>query len=47
MLRRQVLTERLVRSLQIRSTKATELLGWRPPLTVDEGLRRAVQPRTD
>lgn len=32
--------ERLVGSLQLDSGKATRLLGWRPPLTVEEGLKR-------
>ena len=34
--------ERLCGNLQIDNRKACELLGWRPPISVDEGLRRAV-----
>jgi UDP-glucose 4-epimerase len=34
--------ERLISSLQVDITKARELLGWRPPLSVDEGLAIAV-----
>jgi UDP-glucose 4-epimerase len=33
---------RILGSLQLDITKARSTLGWRPPLTVDEGLRRAV-----
>lgn len=33
--------ERLCGSLQLDTTKAREVLGWTPPLTVDEGLARA------
>ncbi len=32
--------ERLVGSLQVDSTKATRLLGWTPPVFIEEGLRR-------
>lgn len=34
---------RLCGSLQVDTAKARQLLGWTPPLTLDEGLRRAVQ----
>lgn len=34
--------ERLCGNLQVDSAKARQLLGWAPPITVDEGLRRAV-----
>ncbi len=34
--------ERLCGNLQIDNRKACDLLGWRPPISVDEGLRRAV-----
>lgn len=37
--------ERLLGSLHVDISKARELLGWRPPLSVDEGLRRAAAPR--
>lgn len=40
--------QRLGGNLQVDITKARRLLGWEPPVTVDEGLRRAVRtpPRT-
>jgi nucleoside-diphosphate-sugar epimerase len=34
--------QRLGGNLQVDISKARELLGWRPPVTVDEGLRRTV-----
>ena len=34
------MVERLCGSLQVDITKAREVLGWKPPLTVDEGLAR-------
>lgn len=34
--------QRLCGSLQVDISKARQLLGWAPPVTVDEGLRRAV-----
>jgi nucleoside-diphosphate-sugar epimerase len=37
--------QRLLGSLQVDSTKVRTLLGWTPPLSVDEGLRRAVGAR--
>ena len=36
---------RLCGSLQVDITKTRQLLGWQPPLTVDEGLQRAAQGR--
>ncbi len=36
------LAQRLCRSLQVDIAKTQALLGWVPPVTVDEGLRRAV-----
>ena len=35
---------RLLGSLQVDGSKTRELLGWEPPVSVDEGLRRAVAP---
>lgn len=35
--------ERLVGSLQVDSGKATRLLGWTPPVGVEDGLRRTVE----
>lgn len=34
--------QRLCENLQLDTAKARDLLGWKPPLSVDEGLRRAV-----
>ena len=34
--------QRLCGSLQVDISKARQLMGWRPPIVVDEGLRRAV-----
>lgn len=39
------MVERLIGSLQVDITKTRDLLGWRPLLTVDEGLRRLMQGR--
>lgn len=35
--------QRLLRSLQVDISKTRELLGWMPPVSVDEGLRRTVE----
>ena len=35
--------DRLCGNLQVNSSKAQTLLGWRPPVSVEEGFRRAVQ----
>ncbi|WP_264297970.1 UDP-glucose 4-epimerase family protein [Alkalilimnicola sp. S0819] len=43
LLGRAAVFERLCGSLQVDSSKARELLGWVPPLTVDEGLRLAAE----
>ena len=37
------LAQRLCGSLQVDISKTRELLGWTPPITVDEGLRRAAE----
>lgn len=37
------LAQRLCRSLQVDISKARTLLGWNPPISVDEGLRRVAQ----
>ena len=42
LLGRQSLWQRLGGTLQASITHARETLGWQPPVTVDEGLRRAV-----
>lgn len=39
---RRAAAERLISSLQVDITKAARLLNWHPPVTVDEGLARAV-----
>jgi UDP-glucose 4-epimerase len=42
LLGQQAAVQRLCGSLQVDISKAKQLLGWTPPITVDEGLRRAV-----
>lgn len=37
--------DRLLGSLQVDCSRAREVLGWKPPISVDEGLRRAVAKR--
>jgi nucleoside-diphosphate-sugar epimerase len=37
------LAQRLCGSLQVDISKTRQLLGWNPPITVDEGLRRAAE----
>jgi len=37
--------QRLCGNLQVDISKARRLLGWNPPVSVDEGLRRALRPR--
>ena len=39
---RRSIADRLCNSLQVDISKTYTLLGWKPPFTVDEGLRRAV-----
>ena len=40
LLGRQAMAQRLCSSLQVDISKARDLLGWRPPVTVDEALRK-------
>jgi nucleoside-diphosphate-sugar epimerase len=39
---KRTMMQRLCGSLQIDTSKARKMLGWLPPLTIDEGLRQAV-----
>jgi len=41
LLGKQAMVQKLCGSLQVDISKAREVLGWTPPLSVDEGLRRA------
>lgn len=43
LLGKQAVAQRLLGSLQVDISKTRELLGWVPPVTVDEGLRRTVE----
>jgi nucleoside-diphosphate-sugar epimerase len=40
---KKVISQRLLCSLQVDIRKTCELLNWKPPVAVDEGLRRAVE----
>lgn len=40
---KRAMMQRLCGSLQVDIAKTRDLLGWRPPVSVDEGLRRAVE----
>ena len=40
LLGKRMITQRLLGSLQVDISKTREILGWTPPVTVDEGLRR-------
>jgi nucleoside-diphosphate-sugar epimerase len=42
MLGRRDMAQRLCGSLQVDISKSRQLLGWNPPFSVDEGLKRAV-----
>ncbi|MSR05513.1 MAG: SDR family oxidoreductase [Gemmatimonadetes bacterium] len=42
LLGRRDMVQRLCESLEVDTSKARRVLGWSPPFTVDEGLRRAV-----
>ena len=46
MLGKKAVADQLLGSLQIDLSKAREVLGWEPPISVDEGLRRAVDSLT-
>lgn len=43
LLGKKVISQRLLGSLQVDISKTCTLLNWKPPVSVDEGLRRAVQ----
>lgn len=43
LLGKKVISQRLLSSLQVDMQKTCELLDWKPPVAVDEGLRRAVR----
>lgn len=43
LLGKKAVAQRLFGSLQVDITKARELLGWEPPITVEEGLRRCFE----
>nr|WP_198985154.1 SDR family oxidoreductase [Herbaspirillum sp. ASV7] len=43
MMNRSGIYQRLCGSLQLDITKTRELLGWNPPVSVDEGLRRTIE----
>lgn len=43
LLGKQAMAQRLCGNLQVDISKAREVLGWSPPVSVDEGLRRAVR----
>ena len=43
LLGRRAIYERLCGSLQVDIDKTREMLGWKPPINVDEGLRRAAE----
>jgi nucleoside-diphosphate-sugar epimerase len=38
------MARRLLGSLQVDASKVREVLGWTPPVSLDQGLRRAVAP---
>ena len=40
---RQDMAQRLCSSLQVDIAKTRDLLGWRPPLSLDQGLRKAAE----
>ena len=44
---KKAMAQRLLGSLQVDISKAQNLLGWEPPISVDEGLRRCFDISTD
>jgi nucleoside-diphosphate-sugar epimerase len=44
---KQAMAQRLCGNLQVDISRAREVLGWNPPVSVDEGLRRAVRLNAD
>lgn len=47
MLGKKAVAQRLLGSLQVDITKAQQLLGWTPPLTVEQGLQRCFETKKD
>jgi len=47
LLGKQAMAQRLLGSLQVDISKTCELLDWKPPYTVEEGLRRCFEPPID
>ena len=47
LLGKQAMAQRLCGNLQVDISKARKVLGWSPPVSVDEGLRRAVRSNAD
>lgn len=45
LLGKEAMAQRLLGSLQVDITKTRELLGWQPPLTVNEGLKKLAENR--
>jgi UDP-glucose 4-epimerase len=43
LLGKRAVAQRLCGSLQVDMTKTRSLLGWTPPLTLDQGLKKAVE----
>jgi nucleoside-diphosphate-sugar epimerase len=42
LLGKQTIARRLCESLQVDTAKARDVLGWRPPISVEAGLQRTV-----
>lgn len=47
LLGKKAMAQRLLGSLQVDITKAREVLGWQPPLTVEQGLARCFETETE